>query len=123
MDPADGGDDCLTVGETDHQALFARVAVVMHHGGAGTTAAAARAGAPQVVVARSGDQPYWAGRVAALGIGTAHDSQAPTPASLAAALDPALRPETRARAEALRHTVRRDGAAKAALLLNETAGR
>ncbi|MFB7275511.1 glycosyltransferase [Streptomyces hydrogenans] len=123
LDPADGGDDCLTVGETDHQALFARVAAVMHHGGAGTTAAAARAGAPQVVVARSGDQPYWAGRVAALGIGTAHDDQAPTPASLAAALAPALRPETRARAKALRGTVRLDGAAKAARLLNETAGR
>ncbi|MGW5001583.1 glycosyltransferase [Streptomyces hydrogenans] len=123
LDPADGGDDCLTVGETDHQALFARVAAVMHHGGAGTTAAAARAGAPQVVVARSGDQPYWAGRVAALGIGTAHDDQEPTPASLAAALAPALRPDTRARAKALWGTVRLDGAAKAARLLSETAGR
>ena len=33
----DQGDDCLAVGEANHQALFARTAAVVHHGGAGTT--------------------------------------------------------------------------------------
>ena len=55
-----------------------RVAAVVHHGGAGTTTTATRAGAPQVVVPQWGDQPYFAGRVAALGIGAAHDVQVPT---------------------------------------------
>ena len=46
----DDRDDCFVVGEVNQQALFGRVAAVVHHGGAGTTTTAARAGAPQVVV-------------------------------------------------------------------------
>ena len=69
----DDRDDCFGVGEVNQQALFSRVTTVVHHGGAGTTTTAARAGAPQVVVPQMVDQPYWAGRVADLGIGTAHD--------------------------------------------------
>ena len=42
--------DCLSIGEVNVQALFPRVAAVVHHGGAGTTTAAALAGAPQVVI-------------------------------------------------------------------------
>jgi vancomycin aglycone glucosyltransferase len=42
------------------------------------------------------DQPYWAGRVADLGIGTAHDGPTPTTESLSAALGTTLTPETRA---------------------------
>ncbi len=41
--PIDDAPDCITIDEVNHQALFARVAAVVHHGGAGTTAAAARA--------------------------------------------------------------------------------
>jgi len=51
--------------------LFPRMAAVVHHGGAGTTAAGLRAGVPSVVVPFFGDQPYWGGRVAALGAGPA----------------------------------------------------
>jgi vancomycin aglycone glucosyltransferase len=109
--------DCFAVGEVNQQALFRRVAAVVHHGGAGTTTAAARAGAPQVVVPQMGDQPYWAGRVAGLGIGTAHDGPAPTTESLSAALAAALAPETRARATAVAPTIRTDGATVAANLL------
>jgi UDP:flavonoid glycosyltransferase YjiC (YdhE family) len=39
----------------NQQALFGRVAAVVHHGGAGTTTTAARAGAPQVVIPQWGD--------------------------------------------------------------------
>src|SRR5262249_22668070 len=74
----DDGDDCFAIGEVNQQALFGRVAAVVHHGGAGTTTTATRAGAPQVVVPQWGDQPYFAARVAALGIGAAHAVQAPT---------------------------------------------
>jgi vancomycin aglycone glucosyltransferase len=113
----DDRDDCFAVGEVNQQALFGRVAAVVHHGGAGTTTTAARAGAPQVVVPQMVDQPYWAGRVAALGIGAAHDGPAPTTESLTAAIRTALTPETRARATAVAATVRADGTTVAAQLL------
>ena len=74
-------------------------------------------GAPQVVIPQWGDQPYWAGRVAGLGIGTAHDGPAPTTGSLSAALRTALAPETRARATAVAGTIRADGATVPATLL------
>jgi vancomycin aglycone glucosyltransferase len=107
-------DDCFVVGEVNLQALFARVAAVVHHGGAGTTTTAARAGAAQVVVPQIADQPYWAGRVANLGIGVAHDGSTPTVGSLSAALRVALAPEIRGRATAVAGTIRTDGAAEAA---------
>ncbi|MEV7233065.1 glycosyltransferase [Streptomyces sp. NPDC051020] len=119
----DGQDDCFTVGEVNQQALFGRVAAVVHHGGAGTTTTATRAGAPQVVVPQMVDQPYWAGRVADLGIGVAHDGPTPTFESLSATLQTALTPETRARATAVAGTIRTDGATVAAKLLLDSAGR
>lgn len=115
--------DCLAVGEVNQQALFRRVAAVVHHGGAGTTTTAARAGAPQVVVPQMADQPYWAGRVADLGIGAAHAGPTPAFESLSAALEVALSPATRARAAAVAATIRTDGAAAAAKLLLDTIGR
>src|SRR5690606_26195340 len=107
----------------NQQELFRRVAAVVHHGGAGTTATAARAGAPQVVVAQAADQPYWAARVADLGIGAAHDGPAPNAASLSAALRTALAPETRVRAKTVAGMVRTDGAETAARLLLDAAAR
>ncbi|UZG55612.1 glycosyltransferase [Rhodococcus opacus] len=119
----DDVDDCFVVGEVNQQALFGRVAAVVHHGGAGTTTTATRAGAPQVVVPQAADQPYWAGRVADLGIGAAHDGPVPTVESLSAALTAALTPETGARAAAVAGTIRTDGAAVAATLLLDTIAR
>lgn len=113
----DGQDDCFVVGEANHQALFSRVAAVVHHGGAGTTTTATWSGAPQVVVPQGGDQPYFASRVADLGIGAAHDGPTPAFESLSAALRTALTPETRASATAVAGRVRTDGAAVAARLL------
>jgi len=113
----DERDDCFAVGEVNQQALFGRVAAVVHHGGAGTTTTAAQAGAPQVVVPQIADQPYWAGRVSALGIGAAHDGPTPTTESLSAALETALTRETRAGATAVAGMIRTDGATVAAELL------
>ncbi|MFI8824103.1 glycosyltransferase [Streptomyces sp. NPDC053431] len=115
--PTDEGDDCFVVGEVNQQALFGRVAAVVHHGGAGTTTTAARVGAPQVVVPQMADQPYWAARVAELGIGAAHEGSALTAASLSAALGTALTPETGARAKAVADAIRTDGTTVAAELL------
>ncbi|MFF5205315.1 glycosyltransferase [Streptosporangium sp. NPDC000396] len=119
----DDRDDCFVVGEVNQQALFGRVAAVVHHGGAGTTTTAARAGAPQVVVPQIVDQPRWAARVAELGIGAAHDGPAPTTESMSAALRTALAPETRARAKAVAGTIRTDGATVAAKLLLDAISR
>lgn len=119
----DDEDDCFVVGEVNLQALFERVAAVVHHGGAGTTTTTTRAGAPQVVVPQIADQPYWAGRVAELGIGVAHDGPTPTVQSLSAALGRALTPEVRARATGVAKKIRTDGAAVAArMLVDEITG-
>ena len=115
--PIDDQDDCFVVGEVNLQALFTRVAAVVHHGGAGTTTTATRAGVPQVVVPQIADQPYWAGRVAALGIGVAHDGANPTSESLSGALESALTPAVRKRAGELAGMIRTDGAEVAAKLL------
>jgi vancomycin aglycone glucosyltransferase len=78
-----------------------------------------------VVVPQIADQPYWAARLADLGVGAAHDGPTPTLESLSAALDTATNPDTRARAAALAGRIRTDGATVAARRLVEviTTGR
>jgi vancomycin aglycone glucosyltransferase len=110
----DDATDCLAIGEVNQQALFPRVAAVVHHGGAGTITAAARAGVPQVVIPQHYDQHYWAQRVDALGCGAAHAPGAPTSASLTHALGRALLPEAADRARAVAAAMRSDGALVAA---------
>lgn len=110
----DDGPDCLAIDEVNQQALFKRVAAVVHHGGAGITTAAARAGAPQVVIPQHYDQHYWAQRVHQLGIGSAHAPATPTTASLTGALKHTLQPDVVARAQSIAAAVRSDGALIAA---------
>ncbi|MCP3754654.1 glycosyltransferase [Streptomyces sp. TBY4] len=119
--PIDGAEDCFVVGDVNQQALFPRVAAIVHHGGAGTTTAASLSGTPQVVVPQIGDQPSWAARVAALGIGVAHQGPTATVDSLTSALTTALDPHTRTRARGAADTMRTDGASVAARLLPEAA--
>lgn len=116
-EPLDDGADVFLTGDVNQQALFTRMAAVVHHGGAGTTTTATRAGAPQVIVPQIVDQPYWAARVAGLGVGVAHDGATPTLESLSAALATALTPGMRDRAAAVAPTIRTDGAMTAARLL------
>ena len=112
--------DCLSIGEVNVQALFPRVAAVVHHGGAGTTTAAALAGVPQVVIPSLYDQPYWARQVQRLGIGTAHTSGPLTTDSLAHALEQTLKSEVAASAKVIAAAVRRDGVEVAVQLLEQT---
>jgi vancomycin aglycone glucosyltransferase len=120
--PIDDRDDCFAVGGVNQQALFRRVAAVVHHGGAGTTTTATKAGVPQVVVPQWADQPYFASRVADLGIGAAHDVQVPTIESRSAALGTALAPGTSTRAAEVAGAMRTDRAIVAAKLLLDAAG-
>lgn len=115
----DDAKDCFLVGEVNQQALFKRMAAVIHHGGAGTTTTATMAGVPQVIVPQIVDQPYWAGRVASLGIGVAHDGPNPTFQSLLASLEKALSPAVAKRASAVASSLTTDGATAAARLLIE----
>ncbi|GAU68674.1 putative glycosyltransferase [Streptomyces sp. NBRC 110611] len=61
-------DDILTIGEVPHALLFPHMSAVVHHCGAGTAAAGLRAGVPTVPVPVAADQPFWAARLASLGV-------------------------------------------------------
>ena len=63
--------DVYRVPFVDYPWLFARAAAVLHHGGQGTVGHAVRAGIPQVAIPCFADQPVWAARIPALGIGPA----------------------------------------------------
>jgi vancomycin aglycone glucosyltransferase len=105
--------DCIAVGDVNQQALFPRVAAVVHHGGAGTTATAARAGVPQVVVPLFGDQFYWASRVRALDMGSSLVG-ALTAESLVTALREVLEGAAAPRASNIARQLTSDGATVAA---------
>jgi len=110
----DNEPDCIAIGEVNHQALFKRVAAIVHHGGAGTTHSATRGGTPQVVIPQHYDQFYWAGRAQELGIGVSHPSTTPTTASLTSALEGVLQPDVTARAQKIANEIRTDGTLVAA---------
>ena len=107
-------EDTMMIGDVPHDWLFPRMAAVVHHAGAGTTGAGLRAGVPAVGVPMLGDQPFWAARLAALGVGPR-----PVPyrrlsaARLAAAIGEAVgRPSYRDRARAMAERLgAEDGAA------------
>ena len=61
--------DVYVVGALDHAAVLPRCAASIHHGGAGTTGSTLRAGLPPMVCAVTAEQPFWAARVTALGVG------------------------------------------------------
>lgn len=67
--PTNPPDHVLFLDNAPHDWLFPRCKMVVHHGGAGTTAAGLRAGLPTIVVPHAADQPFWGGRVTAIGAG------------------------------------------------------
>lgn len=97
------GDDVYVIDAVPHDWLFPQVSAVVHHGGAGTTSAGLRFGKPTVIVPFLGDQPFWARRVEALGVGPAAVRKSVLSAeTLAAAIEQAAgNPEMRRRAEDL----------------------
>lgn len=110
----DDGPDCIAIGDVNHQALFPRVAAVIHHGGAGTTTAAAFAGTPQIVAPMFMDQFYWSRQVRRLGVGSSLPTADLDTEALALALHEALKPAVAARTGIVAKQVSSDGAATAA---------
>lgn len=86
------------VGRVDHSWLFPQCAAVIHHGGAGTTAAALRAGVPAAVYSFTAEQPFWAERMRALGVGTGRAFSSLTEARVIDDLSTVLTARTRAAA-------------------------
>jgi sterol 3beta-glucosyltransferase len=110
---------------TPYQWLFPRMAAVVHHGGAGTTAAGLMAGKPTVICPFVADQPFWGGRVAALGAGPPPIPQRNlTAGKLASAIRQAVTDAgMRHRAAALGEKLRaEDGAGEAVALIERLAG-
>ena len=117
-------DSIHAIDRAPHDALFPRVAAVVHHGGAGTTAAGLRAGRPTVICPFFGDQPFWGRRVRDLGVGPSPIPQRRLTADgLAKAIQAAVDdPQIRSRADALGRAVRaEDGVATAVRQLDAIA--
>jgi UDP:flavonoid glycosyltransferase YjiC (YdhE family) len=57
------------IGSVPYSWLFERSSAIIHHGGAGTTGKGLMAGVPNIVIPFTSDQPFWANRVHALGVG------------------------------------------------------
>ncbi|MFJ4290177.1 glycosyltransferase [Cupriavidus sp. NPDC089707] len=94
------------IGATPHDWLLPRVAAAIHHGGAGTTHAVAAAGVPSIVLPFAGDQFFWAGRLAALGVAPAYaPGHKIDAARLASMIAFAERAETREKAAVLGRAV------------------
>ncbi|MGA5069094.1 glycosyltransferase [Streptomyces exfoliatus] len=110
------GDDVLTIGDVPHALLFPRLAAVVHHGGAGTSAAALHAGVPAVTVPVTADQPFWAGRLAAIGAATDPiPFRSLTAERLADSLHQVVKQQahSRAAAKAAQHLMTENGAGQA----------
>lgn len=61
--------DVLVRESVSHQDVLPHISVAIHHGGAGTTHAMLRAGVPSVFMPFIVDQPWWAMRLHAAGLG------------------------------------------------------
>ena len=121
--PGDSQDDCLSIGDVNHEKLFPRIAGIVHHGGAGTTTAAVRAGRPQVIIPHNYDQFYWAHQVDQLGVGVCGPTRDElTLDTLVQALRESLRPEVTIKAQAMAGHIQRNGARIAAQRLTDEFG-
>ena len=124
--PAGRPGDSIVIGDLPHDWLFPQMAAVVHHAGAGTAAAGLRAGVPAVTVPVLADQPFYAARLAALGVGPPPiPRRRLTVAALAAAIrDAVARPSYLTRAGALsRRLASEDGAAPVISMLARLADR
>ena len=111
----------LAIDGAPHDWLFPQVAAAVHHGGAGTTAIALRSGTPNIIIPFTIDNPFWARRLAELGVAPPGiPPQELTVDRLASAIDDAIHDEAmQARQAALSEALRNeDGIARAVELIH-----
>ena len=110
--------------EAPHEILLPLTHGAIHHGGAGTTGAVLRAGIPAAICPFFGDQPFWARRVAELGLGPPPlDRKRLSVSDVAAAISAMSDTGVRARATAMGMRIRdEDGVAAAAAFIERKAG-
>jgi len=99
VDPLNPG--VYYAGAMDHSGILPRCRAAVHHGGAGTTAAGLRAGLPTMICSVTADQPFWASRIAALGVGYGTRLRGLTGAIVRDGLGVVLSPEAAAAARRL----------------------
>lgn len=63
------------IGHANHDRLFRRASVIIHHGGAGTTASALHSGRPQIIIPHIADQSFWASECHRLGLSLTGDKR------------------------------------------------
>lgn len=115
----------FTIGDVRHALLFPRLAAVVHHAGAGTSTAALRAAVPAVTAPVTADQPFWAGRLAALGAATDPiPFRSLTAERLADSLGRIVKEQafTRAAARAAQRLTTEDGASRALKAIQQLTG-
>ena len=102
-----------------HGSVLPRVEVAIHHGGAGTTHACVRSGTPSLIMPFLGDQPWWAARLHAQGLGPRALRRGETRVSvIARAIDDALSRRSRVQ-RASQDMAREDGLAAALAILED----
>lgn len=116
--------DVMLIDDLPHAWLFPQLTAAVHHGGAGTTGAVLRAGVPAVTVPFFADQPFWAARVAGLGVAPAPLPRRQLSAeALARAIEVAATAEVRERAAALGPRIAgEDGVGQAVTLIERVLG-
>lgn len=99
----------------DHDTMLPRCRAAVHHGGMGTTHTVARAGLPAVVCHFLVDQPFWARRLMAHGIGARIPFPRLTAPKLIDALYPLLDPSVKQRAEHVAQRLREEDGVQTSL--------
>jgi UDP:flavonoid glycosyltransferase YjiC (YdhE family) len=102
--------------QAPHDRVFPFVSAVIHHGGAGTTGAALRAGKPMTICPFFGDQPFWARRMAEIGVAPRSlDRRKLSVAAVAASINAMANATMRERANALGQRIRQEDGTTAAV--------
>ncbi|WP_033345850.1 glycosyltransferase [Catenuloplanes japonicus] len=104
----------------DHERIFPRCRIAVHHGGAGSTAASIGAGLPTVICADFADRALWGRAVTRLGVGTTIPLAALTATTLSTAIAPLLLPAPARRAQAIAANMATEDATTRAVEIIET---
>ena len=111
--------DVMIRATVDHHAVLPKVTIALHHGGAGTVHRMVSTGLPSVIMPFLADQPWWAARLHALGLGPkAVNKNISSPEALKKSIVEAMSKAPKVR-EAAESMAVEDGAGNAVRILEE----